>query len=62
SLDHGLRMTDRALFKKELPILLEKVKNKIFSMKEDSISYPCKDKIFTFKDFKDRFGLEITQL
>ncbi|HHP0357010.1 TPA: DUF2920 family protein [Campylobacter lari subsp. concheus] len=62
SLDHGLRMTDRALFKKELPILLEKVKNKIFDMREDSISYPCKDKIFTFKDFKDRFGLEITQL
>lgn len=42
--------------------LLEKLKNKIFGIREDSISYPCKDKIFTFKDFKDRFGLEITQL
>ncbi|EAK0792845.1 DUF2920 family protein [Campylobacter lari] len=62
SLEHGLRMTDRALFKKELPILLEKLKNKTFNMREDSISYPCKDKIFTFKDFKDRFELKITRL
>ncbi|WP_139453653.1 DUF2920 family protein [Campylobacter armoricus] len=62
SLEHGLRMTNRALFKKELPILLEKFQGKKFDMKEDSISYPCKDKIFTFKDFKDRFGLEITRL
>ncbi|EDP6879480.1 TPA: DUF2920 family protein [Campylobacter lari] len=62
SLEHGLRMTDRALFKKELPILLEKLKNKTFNMRENSISYPCKDKIFTFKDFKDRFELKITRL
>ncbi|OCX43566.1 carbonic anhydrase [Campylobacter ornithocola] len=61
SLEHGLRMTNRALFKKELPILLEKFQGKKFDMKEDSISYPCKDKIFTFKDIKDKFVLEITQ-
>ncbi|WP_367649356.1 DUF2920 family protein [Campylobacter lari] len=28
-------------------------------MKEDSISYPCKDKVFTFKDEDDKFVLKI---
>ncbi|WP_261798315.1 DUF2920 family protein [Campylobacter volucris] len=28
-------------------------------MKEDSISYPCKNKVFTFKDKDDKFVLEI---
>ncbi|TXE87720.1 DUF2920 family protein, partial [Campylobacter volucris] len=34
-------------------------KDKTFSMKEDSISYPCKNKVFTFKDDKNQFKLEI---
>ncbi|EAK5889262.1 DUF2920 family protein [Campylobacter lari] len=61
NLDHGCRITDKALFNKELPLMLEKLKNKTFDMKEDSISYPCKNKIFTFKDKGDQFVLEILQ-
>ncbi|HEG5919503.1 DUF2920 family protein [Campylobacter lari] len=59
SLDHGLRMSDKALLSKELPLMLEKLKDKTFDIKEDSISYPCKDKVFTFKDETDKFILEI---
>lgn len=59
SLEHGLRMSDKALFNKELPKMLEKLKDKTFTMKEDSISYPCKNKVFTFKDKDDKFVLEI---
>ncbi|EAL4712054.1 hypothetical protein DO002_06770, partial [Campylobacter lari] len=32
---------------------------KTFNMKKDSISYPCKNKVFTFKDENDKFVLEI---
>ncbi|TBR80137.1 DUF2920 family protein [Campylobacter novaezeelandiae] len=59
SLEHGLRMTDKALFRQELPIVLEKLKNRNSFMKENSISYPCKNKVFTFKDKEDKFVLEI---
>ncbi|EJB6607236.1 DUF2920 family protein [Campylobacter lari] len=58
-LTHGCGIPDKALFNKELPIMLEKLKDKTFSMKEDSISYPCKNKVFTFKDENDKFVLEI---
>ncbi|EOH4347674.1 DUF2920 family protein, partial [Campylobacter jejuni] len=59
NLDHGCGITDKALFKKELPLMLEKLKDKKFIIKEDSISYPCKNKVFTFKDEDDKFILEI---
>lgn len=59
SLEHGLRMTDRALFRKELPLMLEKMQGKKFDMIENSITYPCKDKKFIFKDKGDKFELEI---
>ncbi|MBF7042839.1 DUF2920 family protein [Campylobacter volucris] len=58
-LSHGCGIPDKALFNKELPKMLEKLKDKTFSMKEDSISYPCKNKVFTFKDDKNQFKLEI---
>ncbi|MCV3432077.1 DUF2920 family protein [Campylobacter lari] len=58
-LTHGCGIPDKALFNKELPIMLEKLKDKTFSMKEDGISYPCKNKVFTFKDENDKFVLEI---
>ena len=61
SLEHGLRMSDKALFNKELPKMLEKLKDKTFNIKEDSISYPCKNKVFTFKDKDDKFVLEIAK-
>ncbi|MCR6571845.1 DUF2920 family protein [Campylobacter insulaenigrae] len=58
-LSHGCGIPDKALFNKELPNMLEKLKGKEFSIREDSISYPCKDKVFTFKDKDDKFVLEI---
>ncbi|EAK0792843.1 UNVERIFIED_CONTAM: DUF2920 family protein [Campylobacter lari] len=59
NLEHGCGIKDKSLFNKELPKILEKFKNKNFILKEDSISYPCKDKVFTFKDKGDKFVLEI---
>ncbi|ELL5519732.1 DUF2920 family protein [Campylobacter coli] len=59
SLEHGLRMTDRALFRKELPLMLEKLQGRKFDMSKNSITYPCKDKQFIFKDKDDKFELEI---
>ncbi|EAJ6143229.1 DUF2920 family protein [Campylobacter lari] len=56
---HGNGINSKALFSKELPKMLEKFKDKKFTMREDSISYPCKDKVFTFKDKGDKFVLEI---
>ncbi|MCR6591787.1 Protein of uncharacterised function (DUF2920) [Campylobacter insulaenigrae] len=58
-LKHGCGISDKALFNKELPNMLEKLKGKEFSIREDSISYPCKDKVFTFKDENDKFCLSI---
>ncbi|HEB9335305.1 TPA: DUF2920 family protein [Campylobacter coli] len=59
SLEHGLRMTDKALFRKELPLMLEKLQERKSLMQENSISYPCGNKVFTFKDVRDKFELEI---
>ncbi|HDZ5066304.1 TPA: DUF2920 family protein [Campylobacter jejuni] len=59
SLEHGLRMTDRALFRKELPIMLEKLQGRKSFMQENSISYPCGNKVFMFKDTVDKFELVI---
>ncbi|EAK5790011.1 DUF2920 family protein, partial [Campylobacter lari] len=59
NLEHGCGISDKALFNKELPIMLEKLKDKKFSMKRNSISYPCKNKVFTFKDKGNKFILEI---
>ncbi|EAK5229712.1 DUF2920 family protein [Campylobacter jejuni] len=59
SLEHGLRMTDRALFRKELPLMLEKLQGRKSFMQENSISYPCGNKVFTFKDVGDKFELVI---
>ncbi|WP_291953152.1 DUF2920 family protein [Campylobacter sp.] len=58
-LKHGCGISDKVLFNKELPKMLEKLKDKEFSIREDSISYPCKDKVFTFKDENDKFCLSI---
>lgn len=51
--NHGGDITIKALFKKELPKILEKFRDKNFKTKQDEICYPCKNKVFTFKDFKD---------
>ncbi|HEH3649547.1 TPA: DUF2920 family protein [Campylobacter jejuni] len=57
-LNHGMRITDRALFRKELPLMLEKLQKRKSFMQENFISYPCGDKIFTFKDKENQFILE----
>ena len=61
NLEHGCGISDKALFRKELPLMLEKFQGKSFSMQENSISYPCGNKIFTFKDEGDQVKLEIKE-
>lgn len=56
-LKHGLRMTDKALLRKELPLMLEKLQGRKSFMQENFISYPCGDKIFTFRDDEIGFAL-----
>ncbi|HFP7724125.1 TPA: DUF2920 family protein [Campylobacter jejuni] len=58
-LNHGMRISDKALFRKELPLMLEKLQGRKSLMQENSISYPCGNKVFTFKDVGDKFELEI---
>ncbi|RTJ16984.1 carbonic anhydrase [Campylobacter jejuni] len=59
-LNHGMRISDKALFRKELPLMLEKLQGKKSFMQENSISYPCGDQNFIFEDDKDKFTLIIT--
>ncbi|EAL2033933.1 DUF2920 family protein, partial [Campylobacter jejuni] len=49
----------KALFRKELPLMLEKLQKRKSLMQENSISYPCGNKVFMFKDVGDKFELEI---
>ncbi|EHJ7715191.1 DUF2920 family protein [Campylobacter jejuni] len=58
-LNHGMRITDKALFRKELPLMLEKLQGRKSFMQENSISYPCGNKVFVFKDLEDKFELEM---
>ncbi|HEH4418591.1 TPA: DUF2920 family protein [Campylobacter coli] len=59
NLDHGCGIPDKALFRKELPLMLEKLQGRKSLMQENSISYPCGNKVFTFKDVGDKFELKI---
>lgn len=59
-LNHGMRISDKALFRKELPLMLEKLQGRKSFMQENSISYPCRDQKFIFEDDKDKFTLIIT--
>ncbi len=59
NLDHGCGIPDKALFRKELPLMLEKLQGRKSFMQENSISYPCGNKVFTFKDVGDKFELVI---
>ncbi|EAI0326518.1 DUF2920 family protein [Campylobacter jejuni] len=58
-LNHGMRITDKALFRKELPLMLEKLQGRKSFMQENSISYPCGNKVFTFKDAENQLKLII---
>ncbi len=59
NLDHGCGIPDKALFRKELPLMLEKLQKRKSLMQENSISYPCGNKVFIFKDVGDKFELVI---
>ncbi|EBD1721017.1 DUF2920 family protein [Campylobacter coli] len=59
NLDHGCGIPDKALFRKELPLMLKKLQERKSLMQENSISYPCGNKVFIFKDMGDKFELEI---
>ncbi|EAI6740448.1 DUF2920 family protein [Campylobacter jejuni] len=59
NLDHGCGIPDKALFRKELPLMLEKLQGRKSFMQENSISYPCGNKVFVFKDLEDKFELEM---
>ncbi len=59
NLDHGCGIPDKALFRKELPLMLEKLQKRKSFMQENSISYPCGNKVFIFKDVGDKFELTI---
>ncbi|EJA2946443.1 DUF2920 family protein [Campylobacter jejuni] len=59
NLDHGCGIPDKALFRKELPLMLEKLQKRKSFMQENSISYPCGNKVFIFKDVGDKFELVI---
>ncbi len=58
-LNHGMRISDKALFRKELPLMLEKLQKRKSLMQENSISYPCGKKVFTFKDVENQLKLII---
>ncbi|EFP1460841.1 DUF2920 family protein, partial [Campylobacter jejuni] len=49
-LKHGMRISNKALFRKELPLMLEKLQGRKSFMQENSISYPCRDQKFIFED------------
>lgn len=60
TLSHGLRMSDKAFLSKEWSFIQERLRAKKFTIKQDSISYPCKNRVFTFKDEGSKFKLKIT--
>lgn len=57
--DHGGGITIKALFKKELPRLLERFQGRKFTLRQDNICYHCGDKNFIFKDKENNFELEV---
>ncbi|EAK7867284.1 DUF2920 family protein [Campylobacter jejuni] len=59
NLDHGCGIPDKALFRKEPPLMLEKLQGRKSFMQENSISYPCGNKVFTFKDVENQLKLII---
>ncbi|RTI98019.1 hypothetical protein C3H96_01925 [Campylobacter jejuni] len=62
NLKHGMNMSIKALIKKELPAMLEKI---LKNPKQDSlksITYPCEDLTYTFKEEQDKIVLEIGKI
>ncbi|MBZ7964168.1 DUF2920 family protein [Campylobacter sp. 2457A] len=60
SLEHGMGIPIKLMIKKELPIMLEKIKkHPKKAYKDKSISYPCEDLIYKFTQKEDKILLEV---
>lgn len=60
SLEHGMGMSIKTLISKELPLMLEKIKqNPKKDYKEKCISYPCEDLLYQFSEKDDKITLTI---
>ncbi|RQD66671.1 DUF2920 family protein [Campylobacter hepaticus] len=63
NLDHGMEMSIKTLIAKELPLMLEKIKQKMkIEYKEKKVTYPCEDLIYQFSEENDKISLKIDTL
>lgn len=63
SLEHGMGMSIKTLISKELPKMLEKIKqNPKKDYKEKCVSYPCEDLIYYFSEKDNKINLDITKI
>lgn len=63
NLDHGMGMSIKTLISKELPKMLEKIKqNPKEDYKEKCVSYPCEDLIYHFSEKDNKINLDITKI
>ncbi|ECR5370182.1 DUF2920 family protein [Campylobacter coli] len=63
NLNHGMGIPVKLLIKKELPLMLEKIKqNSKKDYKEKCISYPCEDLLYQFSEKDDKMSLKIDKI
>ncbi|EAK0934181.1 DUF2920 family protein [Campylobacter jejuni] len=63
SLEHGMGMSIKTLISKELPLMLQKIKqNSKKDCKEKCISYPCEDLLYQFSEKDDKILLKIDKI
>ncbi|HFZ5142370.1 TPA: DUF2920 family protein [Campylobacter jejuni] len=63
SLEHGMGMSIKTLISKELPLMLEKIKqNPKKDCKEKYISYLCEDLLYQFSEKDDKILLKIDKI
>lgn len=63
NLSHGMGIPMKLLIKKELPKMLEKIKqNPKEDYKEKCVSYPCEDLIYHFSEKDNKINLDITKI
>lgn len=63
NLEHGMGMSIKTLISKELPLMLEKIKqNPKKDCKEKCISYPCENLLYQFSEKDDKISLKIDKI
>ncbi|EBF5412097.1 DUF2920 family protein [Campylobacter coli] len=63
NLNHGMGIPVKLLIKKELPLMLEKIKQNLKKdYKEKCISYPCEDLLYQFSEKDDKILLKIDKI